>query len=604
MIKNEFVDFINQFYSQHLSQSAGYAELSEEKLEGISLKVDNLIDDVVNGKVYTIILTGNAGDGKTFVCNQVYKRLTGSSFPNETILQGKSKNGNSLNIVKDASEVPEEELELFLMEMEKNLSNEEDRNHTIYILAGNEGKLSEVFDKFNLPSLQILLGKALWPYYEDEVDNNEELNLESASAKVLNFNWRDLTEANAFKSIIKAFVRDEIKWESVCNKCEDSNDCPIYLNVQFLRDESIIERIQTLLKFFRYIEGHFTLRELLSAISYFLTAGKNCKQIKLETEKRRQLNYLFYNNVFSIHNIRGGESNRPMDRILRRLQTFDVAIAPLARVNRGVISEIKRLKNVKTPLESETYPGQSDLRLFKKQLSEKDAIERTMYDTFKRRLFFCGSKSHWGDNNYLRLSHLNLVDIDYRFYLTFAGYKEFDDFLSKKVLKESDKYENFKTTIIKGLNLLANRDDDTPDFWLKVYKPSQNRQSSILELFGDSVETISTFLSVKKPGFDSQYIEFANTEIYFSVLVENSEKNTTLRLPVTIELYEGLRTAALGNQSKQALGYLERVIREFRESLYFVTLKSIGTRKFKLNIADELRPMEVFTGKDRVMIRR
>ncbi|MCU0289019.1 MAG: hypothetical protein MUF15_21825 [Acidobacteria bacterium] len=604
MNRNKFVDFINQFYSQNVSQSAGYTELSSEKLEGISLKIDHLVDDVVNGKVETVILTGNAGDGKTYICSQLYEKLIGKRLPIKKIIEEKTAQGWTLNMVKDASEVPAAELEKFLADMESTLCPALD-NNCIFILAGNEGKLSEVFDSFALPRLQELLNEALRPEFVDEISSTKKQGSEWASVKVLNFNWRDLTEENAFKSIVKAFVEDTRKWETACHKCDLKDDCPIFLNARLLRNDEIIGRIRTLFKFFRCIEGHFTLREIFSAISYILTAGLNCMAIKDVKEKHRQLSYMFYNNIFSRHNLGAEDFPKPMDRVLRGLQKFDVATAPLAKVNKGVVSGIEKLKNFQTPKQSE----QSDLLFFKFDLEEPR--ECSVLDAFKRRVYFFNKKIFWGDINLSDIS--KIIDIDHHDYLPFSSFREFDTFISSEIEVGSVEYENIKKTIIMGLNLLANRDDDTADFWLKVYKPSGN-QAQILELFGDIVETIDIQLSTQSPVYDANYIEFANTEFYFSVRVENHQA-PALRLPITIEIYEGLWAAARGNQSKQGFGYLDRVIKEFRESLYYRILEKTGSRKFILNAhfkdnndnkdnKDNKGAVEVFTEKDRVMMRR
>ncbi|MCP4147825.1 MAG: hypothetical protein GY757_08740 [bacterium] len=107
---NHFVDFIKQFYSQSMASSdAAYAERSSRILKGIKLKISMLVDDIQNGRVDALILTGNAGDGKTFLCKQIYEKLTGKEFPNLEVATETLKD-KKLRVIKDASEVEEEEL--------------------------------------------------------------------------------------------------------------------------------------------------------------------------------------------------------------------------------------------------------------------------------------------------------------------------------------------------------------------------------------------------------------------------------------------------------------------------------------------------------------
>lgn len=124
------------------------------------------------------------------------------------------------------------------------------------------------------------------------------------------------------------------------------------------------------------------------------------------------------------------------------------------------------------------------------------------------------------------------------------------------------------------------------------------------ELFGDVVEAVEIDLTTKKPDYDPNYIEFANREFYFSARMEK-DYTSPIRLPITIELYEGLRAAARGNQSKQGFGYLDRVIKEFRESLYYRTLEKIGGRKFQLNTPDkgDMKTIEIFIESARIKMK-
>jgi hypothetical protein len=151
--------------------------------------------------------------------------------------------------------------------------------------------------------------------------------------------------------------------------------------------------------------------------------------------------------------------------------------------------------------------------------------------------------------------------------------------------------------------LLANRKDAEAELWLKVYKPYESDQPISLELTGDRVETLNTYLSIKVPYQDTEYLETMPIELSLSIRSDEKDKNP-IRLPINLELYECLRSAAMGNQSKQHFGSRERVIHDFREALFYRFLKSDGRQKFHINTPEiKKRPIELINEKNRLILR-
>jgi len=263
---NKFVDFINQFYSQNASQNSGYAELTHQTLEGLSLEISRIINDVKNNLVDVVIFTGNAGDGKTHLCKEIFLSLTGQPLPNNPISHVKFGSRN-LCVIKDASEAVADDLKKVFNAIESRLAETNPTGPNagdIYIIAGNEGKISDVLYKNKFQKLQKLLNNALRAVYDDEQEAIEKNEPEIPWIKVINFNWRALTHPKAFDSIINAFINEKY-WESSCTNCSYSCNCPIYFNARIMRHNEIKGRTRAVFNFFRCLEGHFTLRELFSA---------------------------------------------------------------------------------------------------------------------------------------------------------------------------------------------------------------------------------------------------------------------------------------------------------------------------------------------------
>ncbi|MCP4353604.1 MAG: hypothetical protein GY795_49790 [Desulfobacterales bacterium] len=570
---NKFVDFINQFYSQNISQNAGYSELTKHKLEGISLKITSIIKDEKDEKVDVLILTGNAGDGKTHLCEEIYHSLTGKKLPNRGIVKSNYKN-RPFWIIKDASEIDSDKLKQITGQIEKYLSSEPKEKKPIFVLAGNEGKLSEAFLKNNNNILQDTLRNALHTRYNDE----EPPAQNQANLKVINFNWRTLTDKNTFNSILGAFLKKK-NWEKKCKNCMDYLKCPFIFNVKSLRYLGTHERIRSIFNFFHYMEGHFTLRELFSALSYVITGGLSCNEVHEKIRNNDQINYTFYNNIFSRHNlfqeydVSNSQRTLPQDRILKEIQKYDVAYAPITEVNWAIVKQLKK--------ENAFSDASDDLHWFSKL--NKDQKKRLyIHDALKRRLFFLPDKSFWQNNSDI----VNVLSTPSTKFLPFAGYEKFDNFMSEYSENAGQTNEEVKTVIIKGLNLMANRNDPEPEIWLKVYKPYQIDTSINLELIGDMVETLDISLSTECPSWESEYLEFKPTRLALTVKL-NDEDNDPVRLPVNLELYELLISVASGSQSQQSFGELRKIIEDFRETLYYRMVKNIKRIKYNLNSPNE-----------------
>jgi hypothetical protein len=599
---NKFVDFINQFYSQNASQSAGYAELTDQTLEGISLAISGVIDDVKNGPVDTVILTGNAGDGKTYLCKEMFFSLTGQSLPNSPIHHAKFGIRN-VYVIKDASEAAGNDLKKVFSAIENRLANTNSTGHTagdIYVIAGNEGKISDVLYKNKFQKLQKLFSNVLRSVYEDERESIEKKEPDISWLKIINFNWRALTDEKAFESILNAFVNEK-NWESFCTQCPYSVDCPIYFNVRMFRYSEVKERTRIIFNFFRCLEGHFTLRELFSALSYIITGNLDCRKIPDIILKNLQFHYTLYNNIFSKNT--NHDSLAPQDRILKEFHKYDTAYAPLSFVNKMVMEYIASLKK---KADANINNLEKDLQWHYELINQNDfkKNEILIYDAVKRRVFFLPSPSFWGDiitnDNVIQ----DMLKIPLQDFLPFPGYKEFDEFIYTDTGKNNSINKQIREIIIKGLNLLANRYDKEADLWLKVHKPHKQDQA-MMELVGDQVEFLESFLSIEVPYHKNGYLEFLPTKAAFSLCLEkDNDKNDDkdiIRLKIDLKLFEGLRAAALGNQSRQNLGELERVIDDFREVLFYQLLKGVKHSKFLLNTGHH--SIQLLIEPDRLILR-
>jgi hypothetical protein len=199
-----------------------------------------------------------------------------------------------------------------------------------------------------------------------------------------------------------------------------------------------------------------------------------------------------------------------------------------------------------------------------------------------------------------------MFNFPFECFLPFPGYREFDEFINRDTGKNNSINKQIRETIIKGLNLLANRYDKEADLWLKVHKPHKQDQA-MMELVGDQVEFMECFLSIEVPYHKTGYLEFLPTKAAFSLHLDKDDNNDKvkekdiIRLKIDLKLFEDLRAAAQGNQSRQNLSELERVIDDFREVLFYRLLKSIKHSKFILNTGHH--SIQLLNEPDRLILR-
>ncbi len=586
---NRFVDFIRQFYSQSAASSdAAYAERSTKNLKGIKLKISRLVTDIKNDKVEALILTGNAGDGKTFLCKQIYVKLTGKDFPNREISIEKIGN-KTFRFIKDASEVNEEKLKEVIDILEKKISpqlpeNERSRlSREVIIIAGNEGKLSQLFERSS--PLSGLLMKALRVDFHD-IEEESDSEPPDLAVKIINFNWRALVGEEAFESILNAFLNED-EWKT-CDNCDYSGECPIFFNARTMKESVVQERLKILFKFMHYLEGHFTMRELFSALAYIITADRNCTQIRelLQGDKNDDdsvplANYIFYNNVFTID----AGPNELEDKILKEIRKYDVAYAPMPVLNNPLFEYIKDMETyLGTEDEKKVFADLVHIKEFSKPgASQPDA---RVYDYLKRRIYFLplNYEGAW-PGLFVDEKEISgpMASIQPENFLPFKGFKSFDEFMTRP----KEDAEVFKLKIIKGLNVMVNRHDPECEFFLKAYKPQRRGQTYNLEIRNELVEDREVTLRVESPRLGVEYLEFLPRRLSLAVNVDESGEidETPLSLAIDLEMYELLHATINGNQARHSFREILGIIDDFREAFYYRLLKRIDKPKFGLDTA-------------------
>lgn len=285
---NDFVDFIRQYDIT----SADYTKIFDEYTKTVQFEVKSSINEMIINKLKTnpssVIITGNAGDGKTRICRNVYEALKGSKLESwsrsgvETI----EYKGKRFHIVKDLSELSDEKIYNILDSLVSSIHS----NNDFYVIAANEGKLT-----YSLYSKEEY--KELIEVIEPQFSN---VNFES-DAKIKLYNLLHTSTSIFAQKIIEEWNSEE-NW-SICNSCSVKNKCILNHNHQQLSKENVLKRIFRLYQSLDALEVHMTMRELLIQLAYVHLGGLNCKDIHEANseELRKQSNKVYYQNLFGVN---------------------------------------------------------------------------------------------------------------------------------------------------------------------------------------------------------------------------------------------------------------------------------------------------------------
>lgn len=214
-----------------------------------------------------VILTGTAGDGKTYHCRRIWEHFGGNR---EEWQQGKKvlsldlpNSSKSLTIVKDLSELTQQEKEALLPELALSVTSQ--NSDKVFLIAANDGQLL-----------------ATWRDWSDTQDDEAHRVFKTVESMLVEdrtqddtldldlYNLSRLDASEHFQELIEQVV-EHPQW-SQCEGCELLNDdgstsCPIRINRERLRGlgkHSVFrQRLGELLKLCRANRMHLPIRDLL-----------------------------------------------------------------------------------------------------------------------------------------------------------------------------------------------------------------------------------------------------------------------------------------------------------------------------------------------------
>lgn len=289
-----------------------------------------------------IVLTGDAGHGKTHMCRRLIENLLGYAGDDARRLLVSKCNGSTaidaldsstslrLRIHKDFSE-PDPLSAAALLESVPSRPDE------ALVVCANEGRLRAVVSSSGAGEVCGAIRDLFQQSFAtglSSLDGNIHiinLNYQSVAAKV------EGTQGSLIRRVLKSWAGDGRRWAG-CDSCSLSRDCPIRQNRKLLieNDEISERRISRLEELCEAVErlGHvITIREMLMLISYLITGGMACEDVQRKSTKAHhqvgwQHSWAFYNLLFQ--SAPGASEDRihtgiPVLSIIRRLDPGAIA---------------------------------------------------------------------------------------------------------------------------------------------------------------------------------------------------------------------------------------------------------------------------------------
>jgi serine/threonine protein kinase len=332
--EGNFIKYINSLYSQSKGGNFGTRAsetISEyDRLTYTPSKLDKkLLPDILDGKYKLLIITGNAGDGKTAFIKRIehddsvkdlstHEQKNGARFKINGVQFESNYDGSQDEDQRANNEVLESFFEPF-----SGLSNYNESKEG-RIIAINEGRLVEFL---KTTSKHKTLHDTIENYFYNE--GHHEL---PSGLMIINLNLRsvaaqDNQEPSLFRSQVKALTQKDL-WAK-CETCPLANKCFIKYNVDSFNDsasgEEVITRMEWLLRTASLKrELHITMRDLRSFIAFTLTRDHECadiEQLVAASENQPESYWQYY--YFNITNPSVDDSGN-QDRLIKLLRETDI----------------------------------------------------------------------------------------------------------------------------------------------------------------------------------------------------------------------------------------------------------------------------------------
>ncbi len=546
---SDWISFLRQYgpipRNDNMYDEVIQRTLRRKKLQPIAFETEYLGELLYNfrsASPKSVILTGTAGDGKTYYCRQIWEEFGGSvdEWQKDSKIQhlrlgdaASSPSVRQLIVIKDLSELTLEEKQSLLPQIATAILGTD--TSKVYLIAANDGQLVEAWAE----AAQIQELEPVRKAIEDLLVGDLR-ELDDFQVKLYNLSRQ--SAAVLFPRILKA-VLEHPGWGD-CNQCAyQSQGCPIWQNKQRLEgtnaDRTTRQRLTDLLELCELNQMHLPVRQLLLLVANALLGHPDaedrlltCRQvpnvIAAETTSRASL----YRNIFG-ENL--PERRRESIEVFKVLRGFGIGAETSNQIDNILIfgeddPELQPLY-ADLVLSDSFYGADSEYKAQRRSYLEGDAAKGReeflgVLQAQRQRLFFTIP----GDLT----TDMKLWD------LTIFQYS--GEYLNDlyRVLQEGKKVpKSITSRLIRGLNriftglLVSNQDE------LLLATSGSYSQARISRVYEDSI-------SVARKRGESISVELDKSRKKPSLVVNIASNMEPVRFHLTLTRYEYLSRVAEG----------------------------------------------------------
>jgi hypothetical protein len=330
---SEWISFLRQYgpipRNDNMYDEVIQRTLQRKKLKPITFETEylnELLDNFRSSEPKSVILTGTAGDGKTYYCREIWKEFGGSmeDWQQDDKVYQMVLGEKKLVVIKDLSELIPEKKQALLPQIADAILGRD--LSTIYLIAANDGQLIEAWSEkgqsedVNIVS-QVLENLLIKDLRETDDFQLKLYNLSRQSSFIL------------FPRILDA-VLNHPGW-GTCNQCGyQSQGCPIWQNklrLEGVKDNEITRRRLTdLLALCELNDMHLPVRQLLLLVANILLGHPdvtdklmNCKQVAFIISSGSTSQASLYRNILG-ENL--SERRQESTEVFQVLRSFGIGI--------------------------------------------------------------------------------------------------------------------------------------------------------------------------------------------------------------------------------------------------------------------------------------
>ena len=561
-------------YDEHVTQYA-------HRLGVDTINIDNGLFDTLYNTFTTnlkpIIISGSAGDGKTYLLRKLYEKLEGKPENwRKDYIPEISYNNLTLKFIKDFTEVEKQDKVVILNGLYQSVYK---NSKELYMIAANDGILTDTLrDHLSCHPDFVKLLKLIEYYIENPQSGNYLTLLDLSQT----------SSTKNFKLLLNEILKSSDHYENACPSLNNPEIfCPIHSNIKLLKQSHIQKQLLSVIRTCDLNYNHITLRRLFMLIANMILGSKGKKKIFNSCEAaieyyktpNKKLDSSFYNNIFADNLSQSKQAQSPF----KELRELRIGYETTNNVDNFILfGDIKypQLYDQKLAnpfFDFNTFNGIKEDYLNKSQDDNIERIKEVLI-FLRRHLFFTYKTSIDVDESCITANDLIAYQYSKIFYTEVILVLKNNMKVSKHIIKE----------LALGLNrvflgeLLSKDGNEQLYIATSLTSTHSKLSSEILSSITFNQKHINQGIHLTLiNGFDDEYCK-VNLEI------ELNGNNNIAKLELDLHMFEFLKRIADGIlPTSFSVEYYERVLTFKSQIVNYILQNQDSDSTFKLFILND-----------------